>query len=72
MDILERLRREASSWPLGEEPLAVLLCEEAVKEIERLRAENEELRAADRDHLSARNGMEKRLLAEIERLQERR
>jgi hypothetical protein len=28
----------------------------------------EELKAADRDHLSAKNGMEKRLTAEIDRL----
>lgn len=33
-----------------------------------LRKENEDLRSADRDHLAAKNGMEKRLNDEIERL----
>lgn len=39
-------------------------------EIERLRAENDALKAADRDHLSAKNGMEKRLGDLIDRLTE--
>jgi len=38
------------------------------REITALRQENEQLKAADRDHLAAKNGMEKRLTAEIERL----
>jgi len=37
-------------------------------EVERLKAENNDLRAADRVHLSATRGMEARLTAEVERL----
>lgn len=44
---------------VGERALAAEASSAA--EIERLRRENDELRAADRDHLSATRGMEKRL-----------
>lgn len=40
-------------------------------EIERLTRENEELRAADRDHLSASRGMETRLRAEVDKERKR-
>lgn len=36
--------------------------------LDRLQRENTELKAADRDHLTARNGMETRLNADIDRL----
>jgi hypothetical protein len=52
-----------SAW---EEAVALYRAEKA--ENARLRVQIEELMAADRDHLAAKNGMEKRLSAEIERL----
>ena len=52
-----------------EEAVAMYRAEKA--ENERLRRQIEELKAADRDHLAAKNGMEKRLTAEIESLREK-
>jgi hypothetical protein len=42
----------------------------AVSQVEKLTAQNEELKAADRDHLAAKNGMESRLTAEINNLRQ--
>lgn len=82
----ERLHRSAETVEknavgqlvvLGSSALAATL-RAAAGEIERLQAEVrkitgvcDELRAADRDHLAAKLGMEKRLTAEIEQLKAR-
>jgi hypothetical protein len=67
-DIIDRLNTclrvyEDSAQDMLKEDLRL-----AIAEIELLRAENDELKEADRDHLSAKLGMEKRLTAEIDRL----
>jgi hypothetical protein len=45
------------------------ICDEAAATLERVARENAELRAADRDHLAATRGMEKRLFDQICELQ---
>lgn len=58
-------REDGTDIPLGEQ------CREAAAEIERLTQERDELRAADRDHLSASRGMETRLRAEVDKERKR-